>query len=185
MQGKVKIDQEIGDLKNALDSIEDTHPDFMGKDLKDLQARVLSVHAHLEAVLETIILFQVMKEENELRFTFNRGLPISVATESVSTTRTNIKLMESISFKNKINIIKDFDNKIPEKSLSRVNKYRNEFAHPKGFDLSRKYNTTPKGKENIRDLLRCLIGSWKDMDNYILNNFPNLTVKELKTIKKT
>lgn len=177
---KIKIDQEIRNLKYKLDSIEDTHPDYIGKDLKDLQTRALSVHAHLEAVLETIILSQVMKEENELCFTFTHGLPTLIMSKSMSATSTSIKLMEKISFINKIDIIKEFDDRIPEKSLNKVNKYRNEFAHPKGFNLRKEYDITSKGKENTRNLLRCLIKGWKDMDEYIIKCFPNLTAKEIK-----
>lgn len=176
----MKIDKEIESLKIELDSVEDTHPDYMNENLKELQTRVLAVHAHLESVLESIIWQQIMKEEDELIFNFNRGLPVSFQHKSLSVTTTSIKLMEKITFRNKIDIVKEFNDNIPDETLKKINRYRNEFAHTKGFDLRKKYNTTSKAKQNVRDLLRCLSRGWEDMNNYILKYFPNLTTREMK-----
>ncbi len=55
-------EQEIDEIKLALEGLEDTHPDYMPPELKEIQTRVLAVHAHLENTLETRILLQLKKE---------------------------------------------------------------------------------------------------------------------------
>lgn len=55
------------------------------------------------------------------------------------------------------------------KVVSKVNRYRIEFAHPRGMQLRNKYDfASPKGKQNIRDLLRCLLQANREMDNYFI-----------------
>jgi len=180
---KITIDKEIENLKNELDARDDTHPDYLLPELKDLQTRTLAMHAHLEASLELIILSRIAKEINEEDF--SRALitrsPITIIPRQFFLNPTVYKLMNRLSFWEKLQIVKEFDNEIPASSLEKVNSYRNEFAHPKGMNLRNKYDYNKKeSKINIRNLLRCLVQANKKMDVYILKSFPDITSKEIK-----
>lgn len=67
MFSKLAIDAEIEQIKQALQDLEDTHPDYTPPELKELQSRVLAVHAHIENALETRILLQIKKSLPSVR----------------------------------------------------------------------------------------------------------------------
>jgi len=180
---KITIDKEIENLKNELDIRDDTHPDYLPPELKDLQARVLAAHAYLESTLELIISSRIAKEINEedLRRAQIVSIPITIIPRSLFLNLTVSRLMNRLSFWEKLQVVKEFDNEIPASSLEKVNSYRNEFAHPKGMNLRNKYDYSKKeGKINIRNLLRCLTQTNREMDAYILKSFPNITSREIK-----
>ncbi len=65
--------------------------------------------------------------------------------------------------------MKNYKDGAIENSLSKVNKYRIEFAHPRGMELRNKYNAaTSQGLENIRNVYRCLLQAYREMDNYFI-----------------
>ncbi len=180
---KITIDKEIENLKDKLDARDDTHPDYLPPELKDLQARALAMHAYLEASLEIIILSRIAKDidEEDFRRAQTIHIPITIIPRHLFLNPTVYKLMNRLSFWEKLQIVKEFDNKISISSLEKVNSYRNEFAHPKGMNLRNKYDYNKKnGKINIRNLLRCLVRANREMDAYILKSFPNIISKEIK-----
>ncbi len=78
-------------------------------------------------------------------------------------------LFDNMSYRNKTETIENYSGVTENliKALSKVNKYRIEFAHPKGLELRDKYNyNTSKGKQNIRDIFRCLKDAEDKMNNY-------------------
>lgn len=144
------IDEEIDELKNELDNLGDIHPAYLTPELRELQARVISTHAHLEELLEIRIGYQFRKEG-----IIKKGEDGTDVYFSQDFYRI---LSNYVSFRNKIEIVKEYNDNFPVNNLLKVNSYRNEFAHPKGMKLRDKYNySTSSGKINIRDLLRCLI----------------------------
>lgn len=156
----VSIDEEIEQLKKSLDSLEDTHPDYISSRLKELQTKVLAAHAHLENALETRIYMQL-----------KRSLAPIVDEHWFKAISIVEPMLNALSYRNKIEIVKSYNDETPGliKALEKVNKYRIEFAHPKGMKLRNKYDIRdPKCKENIRDVLRCLYNAKREMDNYFI-----------------
>lgn len=151
-------DQEIVEIEQALKDLEDRHPDYIPPELKEIQTRVLVVHAHLENALETRILLQLKKDVPNLDDKSRHAIAWSIR-----------PVLESLSYKSKLEIVKNYKDEVPEKTLSTVNKYRIEFAHPRGMELRNKYNfSTPEGKQNIRNVYRCLLQAYQEMDNYFI-----------------
>lgn len=56
---KIKIDNEINLLNETLGELEDIHPDYISPELRDLQAKVLATHVHLETAIEIRILYEI------------------------------------------------------------------------------------------------------------------------------
>jgi len=148
---KKTIDKEIDELIDEIDFQGDVHPAYLSTELRTLQVRVISAHARLENSLETRIVYQFAKENN-----FN----------AFQSSLSDI-LSDYISFRNKIEIVKEYNDNFPIEILLKVNTYRNEFAHPDGTKLRKEYNrSTPSGKINIRNLLRCLKLANEKVDIY-------------------
>lgn len=160
MSRKVSVDEEIEQLEQSLISQENIHPDYTPPELKKLQGVVLAVHAHLENALGTRILLQIRKAVGV------------TSEESWNQIVSTIKpMLENISYRNKVDIVESYGDETSGliRILKKVNTYRVEFAHPKGFTLRSKYDKYDyRGKINLRDLLRCLNQAKKDMDNYFI-----------------
>lgn len=168
MSDKFTIDKEIEQLEESLDSLEDTHPDYIPPELKTLQARVLAGHAHLENGLETRIYLQIKRSLSEVSD--------DAWENAVGVIRP---LLEALSYRNKLGIVESYGDVTPGliDILKKVNSYRVEFAHPQGMKLRNKYNyTDSQGKQNVRDLLRCLLQAKREMDNYFIkvNGVPKM-----------
>lgn len=160
MPEKVSISEEIKALAESLDTQEDTHPDYISSELKNLQAKVLSVHAHLENALETRIFLRIKKDIS----------PASDETWRKITSALRL-LVEALSYGDKVEIVEGYADGAPAlfRLLRKVNKYRVEFAHPKGMKLRSRYDFgTSQGKVNVRDVLRCLVQAKREMDNYFI-----------------
>ena len=162
MSSKIKIDEEIKNLGSYLNALESIHPDYTGLKLKKLQGRVLTAHAHLEEIVNILIGYKIAKA-------FGRSY-FKMSTPSKALINLFLQpLLNNISFRNKIEIIEKYKDIKTEliKALRKVNGYRNEFAHPKGSKLREKYKSnSPKGKQNIRDLFRCLVKANNELNKY-------------------
>jgi len=175
MTSKTTIGEEIKQLSKALETLEDIHPDYIPLELRDLQAKVIATHAHLETAIEICILYEIGKVFGS-NF-FGRG----VASKAIILGAIQ-PLLNNLSYRNKREAFEGYKSAKPElvKALKKVNSYRIEFAHPKGMKLRKKFDyNDSKGKQNIRDLLRCLIRTNNKMNDYI-----NKTIAIKKSRKK-
>lgn len=164
----MKILDEIKQLKERLGSIEDTSPDYLPLELKELQNLVLSTHARMEASLDGRIYVKIKNEIDPNSNIDNQFILLKSST-------LQYFLINKLSFREKLNAIVEFKDGVPNKSLNTVNSYRIEFAHPKGFDLREKYNyKTKEGRIEIRNLLRALIKCESDMNKYYKNLMKSL-----------
>jgi hypothetical protein len=162
LMSKLKIDQEIAEIENILDERESTHPDYLPPELKELQARVLTVHAHIETTLENRIIVQINAEE--CLSNNNRNPRLIVPTLEA--------LLEKMSFAEKNRVVEGFKDGFPVKAVKKVNMIRIEFAHPRGSKLCDKYNLQrSQGKENKRDALRALLNAKKQIDSYLTSHW--------------
>lgn len=170
MSQKITIEKEIENIKNYLNEAEDIDPDYMGRELKEIQNYAIITHGHAERCMETLILKQIKNQIEKTMGEFKKAedwYPLHKKLEP---------LLESLSYREKLSILEDHywnksnsDELIKslKKSLKKVNKLRNEFAHPKGMKLRNKYNyQTNKGKQNVRDLYRAFEKVRKDLNNY-------------------
>ena len=165
----MKIDEEIKFLKEKLGTIEDTSPDYLPDEIKELKLLVLSIHGSIERSLEGLIVSRMREEAGaeELRL-IRQGHPLSwLSTGEWYAPSAIFELMQQLSFPLKLKIVSRFDNEFPEGPSMRVNTRRNDFVHLKGLDLRQKYNfDTPEGKVEIRDLLRCLDEANQEINAY-------------------
>ncbi len=164
-------DQEIAEIKLALEGLEDPHPDYMPPELKELLTRVLVAHAHMENALETRILLQLKNDVPNLDDETRHAIAYSIR-----------PVLESLPYRSKLEIVQNYRDGVPKSSLSKVNRYRVEFAHPRGMELRNKYNAaTPEGTQNIRNVYRCLLQAYQEMDNYFIkiDGVPKMREKQL------
>ena len=158
---KKTINQEIELLTQKIDNFIDTDPDFLPEDVRSFQNKVLSVHAHIERVIESKIIDEI------------NGTTVIDRT-TARQARLIIPLLNEMSFMKKIDILilyhqekySEVDNF--RKALKSLNKLRVSFAHPVGFTLRNKYSSdNAKGLQNIRDLYRCIDKALIEMTNFI------------------
>ena len=163
MGKKISIDEEIENLKACLNTLEIIHPDYISPELKEIQGYVLATHARLEKGMENLILSQI--KEKLRRIDKDKWYAVL---------RIINPLFDYMSYRNKTEAIKNYSGVTKNliRALDKVNKYRIEFAHPKGFELRNKYNYNSKGKQNIRDILRCLKNAEDEMNNYFKKLLP-------------
>lgn len=156
----MKINEEIKNLKAVLDTQEDLSPNYLSKELKNLQNYVLLKHADLERGLEIRILYQIGCEMHGSKASFETW-------NMIHRSPVLIRIINELSFRVKLKMIIDFNDGLPEKSLKALNNYRNNFAHLNGTQLRKSYNyQTTKGKLNIRNFLRSLIKAQEDLNKY-------------------
>ncbi len=118
---KVSIDEEISNLKLRLSELEDIHPDYTSLELKDLQTKTLTTHAHLENALDNRIRLKIL------------GLREIKNSEKWDKAAPKLQqLLNLLSYRNKLEIVKSYNDSsdIFISSLGRVNTYRIKFAHP-------------------------------------------------------
>ena len=158
IMNKRDINKEIEEIKDFLNEREDIDPDYISPELKNIQSYVLLSHARLERGMDYMILWEIRKNLKKIN------------KDSWYKTRKIVdSLLDHVGYRNKVEIISNYNDLSKQlvNSLNKVNKYRIEFAHPKGYSLRDKYNyNNPRGKQNIRDLLRCLKIAEERMDNY-------------------
>jgi len=141
----MKIDEEIKKLYQSLDIADDTHPDYLPKELRELQYKVLSHHSHFEASLEILIIKNI---ESRIDCKSDKKMALSFEL---------IPLLSRLSFMDKLNIVSQAYSVSDKfiKHMKKCNSYRIEFAHPKGLFVKVKYRDPKSGKMEIRNLLRC------------------------------
>ena len=161
MTQKITIEQEIENIKTELNTSEDTDPDYIGPELKEIQNYVLARHASAEKDMDTLILLQIKEKVGQLEKKVWYSLLEKLR-----------PLLESLSYRAKLDIVeihylsKDDSSKLV-KPLQKLNSLRIEFAHHKGMELRNKYSyQTNKGKQNIRDLFRALKKANDELNNY-------------------
>ncbi|SRR5258708_10567135 len=162
---KITIDSEIKQLSGSLNGLIDTLPTYVPKELKELRDITLNIHRLLETAMESRIIYGVDKS-------------YGIKTSSMNLPARALRLLSlepilsNLSFNQKVRIIKfynDSENNLVE-TLEKANSYRNEFVHPNEYKLKRKFDVnTPKGKQNVRDLLRCLSKAIKEFNLYFKN----------------
>ena len=161
---KITIDEEIKNLKNKIYSNEIiTIP---SKEIRELQSITLAVHAYIETWLEIILSVKIADELARINISYIRGNPLGTSIFPARIiTKTWFNLMNEFSFRNKLKVA--VDNKEIINCLKKVNSYRNEFAHWKERGVKEQYNyKNPKGKQKIRDLLRCLVAGCEKIEKY-------------------
>lgn len=160
---KINIDQEIDALRQRIDERHDIDPDYLPKPLREFQNMVIRTHAQLEEALENLILRQIRIDERA------RMIGLRDDAFRLSINRTDLDLLSELSFFSKLNVVVRFGVGFPEDAARKINRYRIEFAHPRGKSLRDRYDiSTSRGKQNVRDLLRCLAGVMEALDRYIL-----------------
>jgi len=169
----MELDEKIQQLKERLDSREDTSPDYLPPGVKELQNYVLTTHAHLESALGIRILVEIAREEGKA----NRGRDRHTLVPTTS------RIVDMLSFRDKLRVIRGFQDGIPSKELEQVNEKRIEFAHPKGMELRSKYDTrTSAGKTAVKDLLQYLVDAQDGVDEYVRKYWPP-TKQELEELQ--
>ena len=161
---KTVIDEEIKNLKNKIYSNEITI--IPSKEIRELQSVTLAVHAYIETWLEIILSVKIADELARINISYIRGNPLGTSIFPARIiTKTWFNLMNEFSFRNKLKVA--VDNKEIINCLKKVNSYRNEFAHWKERGVKEQYNyKNPKGKQKIRDLLRCLVAGCEKIEKY-------------------
>ena len=117
--------------------------------LQKLQHYVILTHSDLDGDMLVRILYQIQYEAGD---------------ELKNETWSKINLLiqstlEQIPYLSKIDLIEGYGDmpEILKKSIQKLNSYRNKFAHPKIELLLQEFDIkSPKGKVNIRDLIRAL-----------------------------
>lgn len=147
---KMKIDEEIKRFFLEVDIRKqilpnDTLPDYLQK----LRNHVLEIHSWLDGDMLVRIL-------SEIRYKAGDAL------SNETWEKVNLLIQDSlvqISYSSKIAVIQaygDVDSTLAVASF-KVNTLRNEFAHKRPDHFLQKYDlNTPKGKQNIRDVIRAL-----------------------------
>jgi len=167
--GKIKttIDEEIKQLYKSLNKLMDTLPAYIPQELKELRDMTWNIHTLLETAMESCIIYEIDEGFGLNRSTIDvvkrarRLLPIE-------------PVLNNLTFREKLRIIESHKNTKDGliRALEKVNAYRNDFVHPKGNELKSKFNdNSPKGKQNIRDLLRCLAKAIQEMNLYFKKNY--------------
>lgn len=149
---KTHIDEKILNLEKKLDESDSFHYKSLPKELKDLRERILALHIRCETDLYNLILFKISKAIKK------KSIPSIIG-----------EIIEKFSYREKLEIVKSFNDGVPEDKFKKVNTYRNEFVHPKGRILRDKYNRkTVKGKEFVKNLLEFLVDAEEEIYNYYI-----------------
>lgn len=122
------ITDEIKSIKNDLDRSNDTSPDYLPTDIKELRSHILQVHATFETCME-IVIWQDY---------FGAGKPLSDFTE----------MFERMTFEDKRLIIRRIQPNFP--NPRKLNELRNYFAHQKGEVIRAKYGDHQKRLDAYR-----------------------------------
>ena len=163
---KTTIDEEIKQLYESLNELEGTLPTYIPKNLKKLRDMTLSIHTLLETALESCIIYEI-----------DEGFGLNTSTLDIITRARRLlpikPVLNNLTFRDKLRIVESYKNTKDGliRALEKVNAYRNDFVHPKGNELESKFDdSSPKGKQNTRDLLRCLVKAIQEMDSYFKKN---------------
>lgn len=154
------IDSEISKLKVNIKNSTVTHPDYMPKELEELQNLTINTHANLAVAMNSIIHQSIKTTLNLKKEDFMKAV-VSLS-----------PIMEKLSYRQKVEVIESIGGVSKElvKALKKVNSCRIEFAHPEGMFLRSKYDSRDfKGKQNIRDLLRSLTNAQNLMNVHFQN----------------
>ncbi len=166
---KTTTDEEIKQLYKSLNALVDTLPSYIPQELKELRDMILNIHTLLETAMESCIIYEI-----------DKGFGINTSTIDITTRARRLlpiePVLNNLSFRGKLKIIESYKNTKDGliETLGKVNKYRNKFVHPKEFELKREFNAnSPEGKQNIRDLLRCLAKAIQETNLHFKKNYVN------------
>lgn len=126
-----EIKNKIAELESEIDGYEDTDPAYLSESIRQLRHRIFYVHFRVERSLEILIMRAI------------HGSHIGKeVTEELHKQISNAWLvMEELSFYKKLRLIRKMELFNKESSLpqliERLNKLRNEFAHPEEFSLKK------------------------------------------------
>lgn len=154
-------DLELETQKITVTDLISTNDDFSSQELRNIAAQIFFLHAEIERQMERRIILEFFADQGLNAKTYE--------STSVIMTKTVFLVINSLSFYQKLDVIKDFhDKELPEGALRRVNAIRNEFAHPRQHGAKYKYDiNTIDGKQNVIKILKDLTAGVQAMSTYM------------------